>query len=149
MARAGTNLRTSYLESNEVLRRPYQKLLIGLIVAAALTLPGGSSEYFLHLANLCLLACTGALGLMILTGFCGQISLGHAAFLAIGAFTTVILTVHLKMPFIVVVPAAACIRRHRRLHHRAAVAALPRGLPRDQHARHALRHHFSVHELSG
>jgi branched-chain amino acid transport system permease protein len=107
MARAGTNLRTSYLESNEVLRRPYQKLLIGLIVAAALALPGGSSEYFLHLANLCLLACIGALGLMMLTGFCGQISLGHAAFLAIGAFTTVIMTVHLKMPFIVVVPAAA------------------------------------------
>ncbi len=107
MARAGTNLRTSYLESNEVLRRPYQKLLIAIVLVAALSLPGGSSDYFLHLINLCLLACIGALGLMILTGFCGQISLGHAAFLAIGAFTTVILTVHLKLPFIVVVPAAA------------------------------------------
>jgi branched-chain amino acid transport system permease protein len=107
VARAGTNLRTSYLESNEILRRPYQKLLIALVLAAALILPLGSSDYFLHLINLCFLACVGALGLMILTGFCGQISLGHAAFLAIGAFTTVILTVHLKLPFIVVVPAAA------------------------------------------
>jgi branched-chain amino acid transport system permease protein len=107
MARAGTNLRTSYLESNEVLRRPYQKLLMSLIIAALLALPLGSSDYFLHLINLCFLACIGALGLMILTGFCGQISLGHAAFLAIGAFTTVILTVHMKMPFIVVIPAAA------------------------------------------
>jgi branched-chain amino acid transport system permease protein len=107
MARAGTNLRTSYLESNEVLRRPYQKLLVAIILAAAILLPAGSSDYFVHLVNLCFLACVGALGLMILTGFCGQISLGHAAFLAIGAFTTVILTVHLKMPFIIVVPAAA------------------------------------------
>ena len=107
MARAGTNLRTSYLESNEVLRRPYQKLLVGLILAAALALPFGSSDYFLHLINLSFLACVGALGLMILTGFCGQISLGHAAFLAIGGFTTVILTVHLTLPFIVVVPTAA------------------------------------------
>jgi branched-chain amino acid transport system permease protein len=107
MARAGTNLRTNYLESNEVLRRPYQKLLVGLIIAALLALPLGSSDYFLHLINLCFLACIGALGLMILTGFCGQISLGHAAFLAIGAFTTVILTVHMKMPFVVVIPAAA------------------------------------------
>src|SRR5262249_55331784 len=107
MARAGTNLRTSYLESNEVLRRPYQKLLVAVILIAAIALPTSSSDYFLHLINLCLLACVGALGLMILTGFCGQISLGHAAFLAIGAFTTVILTVHLKMPFLVVVPAAA------------------------------------------
>jgi branched-chain amino acid transport system permease protein len=108
MARVGTNLRTSYLESNEVLRRPYQKLLVALVLIAATTLPAaGSSEYFLHLINLCFLACIGALGLMMLTGFCGQISLGHAAFLAIGGFTTVILTVHLKMPFIVVVPVAA------------------------------------------
>src|SRR5262249_29169623 len=73
----------------------------------ALLLPAGSSDYFLHLINSCFLAGMGALGLMILTGFCGQISLGHAAFLAIGAFTTVILTVHLKMPFIIVVPVAA------------------------------------------
>src|SRR6266550_1459196 len=107
MARAGTNLRTSYLESNEVLRRPYQKLLVAIILVAAIMLPTSSSDYFLHLINLCLLACVGALGLMILTGFCGQISLGHAAFLAIGAFNTVILTVHLRMPFIIVVPAAA------------------------------------------
>ena len=107
MARAGTNLRTNYLDSNEVLRRPYQKVLVAMILIAALALPGGSSDYFLHLINLCFLACIGALGLMILTGFCGQISLGHAAFLAIGAFTTVILTVHLKLSFIVVVPAAA------------------------------------------
>jgi branched-chain amino acid transport system permease protein len=53
------------------------------------------------------LASIGALGLMILTGFCGQISLGHAAFLAIGAFTTVILTVHVQLPFVLVLPAAA------------------------------------------
>ena len=69
MARAGTNLRTSYLESNEMLPRPYQKLLIVLILATALVLPFGSSDYFMHLINLCFLACIGALGLMILTGF--------------------------------------------------------------------------------
>ena len=107
MARTGYNLRISYLESNEVLRRPYQKALLALVVAAALLLPAGSSNFFVHLMNLCFLAAIGALGLMILTGYCGQISLGHAAFLAIGAYTTVILTLHLNAPFIVVVPTAA------------------------------------------
>lgn len=107
MARAGTNLRTSYLEANEVLRRPYQKALVGLALAAAVVLPFGTSGYFVHLLNLCLLASIGSLGLMILTGFCGQISLGHAAFLAIGAFTTVILTVNANIPFLIVVPVAA------------------------------------------
>jgi branched-chain amino acid transport system permease protein len=107
MARAGTNLRTSYLESNEVLRRPYQKVLIAIVLVGALALPAGSSAFFVHLMNLCFLASIGALGLMILTGFCGQISLGHAAFLAVGAFTTVILSVQLNAPFILVIPAAA------------------------------------------
>lgn len=107
MPRAGINLRTSYAESNEVLRRPYQKLLIALVLAAALALPAGTSTYTVHLLNLCYLAAIGALGLAILTGFCGQISLGHAAFLAIGAFTTVILSTYLKLPFLLVLPAAA------------------------------------------
>ncbi len=107
MARAGYNLRTNYLESNEVLRRPYQRLLVALILLAAVVLPMGSSNFFLHLMNLCFLAGIGALGLTILTGFCGQISLGHAAFLAVGAFTTVILTVHVSAPFLLVVPATA------------------------------------------
>jgi branched-chain amino acid transport system permease protein len=109
MARTGYNLRISYLESNEVLRRPYQKALVALVLAAALLLPAGSSNFFLHLMNLCFLAAIGALGLMILTGYCGQIPLGHAAFLAIGAYTTVILTLHLNAPFIVVAPTAAIL----------------------------------------
>jgi branched-chain amino acid transport system permease protein len=107
MARIATNLRTSYLQSNEVLQRPYQKLLVAIILLAALALPTSSSTYFIHLMNLCFLAAIGALGLAILTGYCGQISLGHAAFLAIGAFTTVILSVKLQLPFVVVIPAAA------------------------------------------
>src|SRR5476651_2305684 len=107
MSRAGPYLRTNYLQSNEVLPRPYQKLLVALILIAAVALPFVSSSFFVHLLSLSFLAAIGALGLMILTGFCGQISLGHAAFLAIGAFTTVIMTVHLKMPFVIVVPCAA------------------------------------------
>src|SRR5262245_66360578 len=109
MARAGYNLRTSYLESNEVLRRPYQKVLVLFILFVALLLPAASSNFFVHLLNLCFLAAIAALGLMILTGYCGQISLGHAGFLAIGAYTTAILTIHMKMQFVVVVTAAAIL----------------------------------------
>ncbi len=46
-----------------------------------------------------MVAIVGATALMILTGFTGQISLGHAAFLAIGAYTTGILGFHYGMPF--------------------------------------------------
>ena len=42
--------------------------------------------------NLCLIAVIGAIGINLLTGYCGQLSLGQASFLAIGAFTTAILS---------------------------------------------------------
>ncbi len=107
MSRAGPYLRTNYLQSNEVLQRPYQKVLVALILMAAVSLPFMSSGFFVHLLCLSFLSAIGALGLMLLTGFCGQISLGHAAFLAVGGYTTVILSNHGEMPFVLVVPAAA------------------------------------------
>ena len=47
-------------------------------------------------------------GLLILTGFTGQVSLGHAAFLAIGAYTTAYLQ-RLGVPFVVYLPLSALI----------------------------------------
>ena len=71
MSRAGTNLRTSYLESNEVLHRPYQKVLIVAVFAIAVLLPAATSTYFVHLLDLCFLSAIGALGLMLLSSFYG------------------------------------------------------------------------------
>jgi branched-chain amino acid transport system permease protein len=109
MTSVGPYLRTSYFEASKVLQRPYQKALIALVVVIATAIPAFSSTFFVHLLNLSFLAAIGALGLMLLTGFCGQISLGHAAFLAVGAFTTVILHVYVGLPFVIVVPAASFV----------------------------------------
>ncbi len=49
------------------------------------------------------------LGLNVLTGFSGQISLGHGAFVAIGAFTTAIGVHTLGMPYVATLPLAALI----------------------------------------
>jgi branched-chain amino acid transport system permease protein len=49
------------------------------------------------------------LGLNLLTGFSGQISLGHGAFIAIGAFTTAIGVKTLHMPYLATIPLAAII----------------------------------------
>jgi len=40
-----------------------------------------------------------ALGLNVITGLTGQLSLGHAAFMSIGAFVSAICTIHLGLPF--------------------------------------------------
>jgi branched-chain amino acid transport system permease protein len=50
---------------------------------------------------------TAVAGLTVLTGLSGQISLGHGAFMAIGAYTTALLLLHLGWPFIVVLLIAA------------------------------------------
>lgn len=105
MTRPGPFLRTSYLESNEVLPRPYQKALVIIAVGLLLLPPVLISSFYVHLMNTVLLAVIAVVGLNLLTGYCGQISLGHAAFLAIGAYTTVILT-RMGLPFLAVVPAA-------------------------------------------
>jgi branched-chain amino acid transport system permease protein len=52
---------------------------------------------------------TAVAGLTILTGLSGQISLGNGAFMAIGAYTTALLLLHLSWPFIAVLVIAAAV----------------------------------------
>ncbi len=66
--------------------------------------PSFLSRFQLSILNEMAIAMIGALGLNLLTGFTGQISLGHGAFLAIGAYTTALLTSSLGIPFIISVP---------------------------------------------
>lgn len=101
-------LLVSYAQTNRVLPEPYQRIVVGLIVAALICIPIVSGDYFLHLMNLCSIAVIGAVGINLLTGYCGQLSLGQASFMAIGAFTTAILAQRYGMPFFIAVPASCC-----------------------------------------
>jgi len=74
----------------------------GLFIAAA---PLVLSVYYLSLLNLCLIAIVGALGLNILLGYTGQISIGQGAFMSVGAYTAANLIVRLGMPFWITIPA--------------------------------------------
>ena len=52
---------------------------------------------------------TAVASLTMLTGLSGQISLGNGAFMAVGAYTTALLLLHLNWPFVVVLVAAAAV----------------------------------------
>ena len=52
---------------------------------------------------------TAIAGLTVLTGLSGQISLGNGAFMAIGAYTTALLLLHVSWPFIVVLVVAGAV----------------------------------------
>ncbi len=74
----------------------------GLFIAIV---PLTLGEYPLSLINLCLIAIVGALGLNILLGYTGQISIGQGAFMSVGAYTAANLIVRLGLPFWITIPA--------------------------------------------
>ncbi len=65
--------------------------------------------FSVYLLNLIIIQCIVAIGLNILVGYTGQISLGHAGFFAIGAFTTVMFVGKIGLPLFVALPLAAFI----------------------------------------
>ena len=76
---------------------------------AALVFPFLAGDYLLYLANLMAVLALGALGLNILIGFTGQISLGHAAFMGVGAYATAILASRFGLPFWLSIPAGGAL----------------------------------------
>lgn len=79
-----------------------------LLAVAAIVLWFGKS-YQLFQATMVLAYAVALLGLNLLTGYNGQISLGHGAFFAIGAYTVAILMERFGLPYWLVVPLAGVI----------------------------------------
>ncbi len=81
-------------ESNVVLF--WSAALLLLLIA----IPFFAPKYYIFLMNVVIVHVILAVGLNILVGYTGQISLGHAGFFAIGAYGTALLMMKLQMPFI-------------------------------------------------
>ena len=98
--------KTSYAADMALYPLPIARKAVALIfVLFAVVLPLSLDEYYLSVVNLVLIAIVGALGLNILVGYTGQISVGHAAFMSVGAYTAANLAVHLHLPFWLTLPA--------------------------------------------
>ncbi|MEV0135280.1 branched-chain amino acid ABC transporter permease [Dactylosporangium sp. NPDC050688] len=80
-------LRTSYKQELALLDTTSKKVAVGILLAAGVALPWLVEDQLLQLIGLACVAAIGAIGLNIVTGYAGQVSLGHAFFLAIGAYT--------------------------------------------------------------
>lgn len=79
------------------------------LLIALLVLPFLVKNYRVFQFNLVLVYAIAVLGLNILTGFNGQISLGHGAFYAIGAYATAMLMDRLGVPYWATLPVAALL----------------------------------------
>ena len=77
----------SYRDELRLVRKFWTGLGICLIVLALLILPWLRRDYLIHIATVVFIYAIGVQGQNILIGYTGQLSLGQAGFLAIGAYT--------------------------------------------------------------
>ena len=101
------NFKKSYREELAVFETDFGRLwmLVGLILLFG-AVPSIASPYLLYVANTIGIYAIAAIGLNLLIGFTGQISLGHGAFFGVGAYCAAILATRAGVPFIIAVPAA-------------------------------------------
>ena len=111
--------KTAYDHDLGLFRDPVQRRWYGGLLAAVLLLPFAVPDYVSDVSMVFIYGLCG-LSLMVLAGYTGLVSLGHAAFLGIGAYAHVYFVQDLGLPWLVAVALAATL---------AAAAGVLVGLP--------------------
>lgn len=83
--------------------------MVMLALLTALALSFGWQSYPLYLLSQVLILGIAIMGLNLLTGYTGQVSLGHSAFFALGAYLTAVSAHHLGWPYYVSIPVATVL----------------------------------------
>jgi branched-chain amino acid transport system permease protein len=101
------NFKESYQEELTIFETDFGRLwmVIGLVLLFGV-IPFISSPFILYVLNTIGIYAIAAIGLNLLIGYTGQISLGHGAFFGVGAYTGAILATKASFPFWLAVPAA-------------------------------------------
>jgi branched-chain amino acid transport system permease protein len=85
-------LYTSYQQDMALLNTTPKKAVLATVLVIALAMTVSVDDGLLQLLATACAAAIGAIGLNIVTGYAGQVSLGHAFFVAIGAYTAAVLS---------------------------------------------------------
>jgi branched-chain amino acid transport system permease protein len=101
--------RTSYASDERIFDTVLPIVGVVALIGVLAVVPQFATTYWLDVLNRIGIAIIGALGLNILVGYTGQISIGHAAFLAVGAYSTAILEINAGLPFYLAIPLGALI----------------------------------------
>src|ERR1700674_4870230 len=93
-------LKTTYEADMALYPLPIARWTVAaLAVVFFAVIPLALHQYYLSIANLVWIAVIGALGLNILVGYTGQVSIGHGAFMSVGAYTAANLAIRLGSPW--------------------------------------------------
>jgi branched-chain amino acid transport system permease protein len=107
--RRPSDLRTAYGDELRVFPTAFARVWLAAGLLAAVTAPFAVSDFWLSVLNAALILSIGALGLNLLTGYTGQVSLGHAFFIGLGAYAAGYLGGDLGLPVLVWLPAAGLL----------------------------------------
>ena len=97
--------KTSYRQDIRLYRHGGDIFWYGLLILALLVAPAVLDVYYIGELTLMAIFAIAGVGLMLLTGYTGQISLGHAAFFGVGAYTEAVL-IEAGWPFLLSFPTA-------------------------------------------
>lgn len=97
---------TSYRQDRRLVRTKWQALTLLAFVALLFLAPLFASPRMIAIGNVMLISAVVAVGLQICTGYAGQINLGQAAFMGVGAYTAGLLASKYQMSFLLTIPLA-------------------------------------------
>ncbi|NTV34997.1 MAG: branched-chain amino acid ABC transporter permease, partial [Deltaproteobacteria bacterium] len=101
------DMKRDYYEDVQFFRSGVTLFWFIVLMAFLALFPFLFKNYYVYLANYMAINVIVAIGLNILVGYTGQISLGHSGFFAIGAYATLVLMSKVGLPFVLALPAAA------------------------------------------
>ncbi|WDH79305.1 branched-chain amino acid ABC transporter permease [Microbacterium esteraromaticum] len=114
--RGRPSLYTSYTADQALLNTPVKRFWFVVLLVIAVAAPFLIAADLTYLLTMAVVYAIGGIGLNLLTGYAGQVSLGHAFFLGLGAYTAAVLggapgntTWGLGLDLAIVLPAAAVI----------------------------------------
>jgi branched-chain amino acid transport system permease protein len=106
----GVTFKTSYRADLALHRLPFARYaILAFLGAMYVGVPLVASPYQMYVVDTILVACIGAVGLNLLTGYAGQISIGQGGFMGVGAFTSALLASKAGAPLWLSVPAAGLV----------------------------------------
>ena len=99
----------SHRQDERIFRTRFQRFFLVIFFILVGISPLYWNEYNFYILNLVLVNLIAALGLNLLIGFTGLLSLGHAAFLGVGAYTSALLITHFGVPLLLSVLCAGLV----------------------------------------
>jgi branched-chain amino acid transport system permease protein len=105
------NFKDTYAKDMAIFPIPFDRWGLGvMLVLAFLVIPFSASNYWLSSIMIPFYCFSlAALGLNFLTGYAGQVSIGHAAFMAVGAYSSLILYSRFHVPLLLSIPGGGII----------------------------------------